>query len=71
MKARSPITITISLGICTVLGAYCWKQDGLNYRVSLRGGFDRDRNIVSQRDKSALINLASSMANESPIQNVR
>jgi len=48
-----------------------WKQDGLNYRVSLRGGFDRQRNIVSQRDKSALINLASSMANESPIQNVR
>lgn len=48
-----------------------WKQDGLNYRVSLRGGFDRDRNIVSQRDKSALINLASSMANESPIKSVR
>ncbi|HAT14490.1 MAG TPA: hypothetical protein DCS91_13805 [Microcoleaceae bacterium UBA11344] len=23
MKARSPITITISLGICTVFGAYC------------------------------------------------
>ena len=28
-----------------------WKQDGLNYRVSLRGGFDRQRNIVSQRNK--------------------
>ncbi|MGB8691811.1 MAG: hypothetical protein WCD53_31415, partial [Microcoleus sp.] len=48
-----------------------WKQDGLNYRVSLRGGFDRQRNIVSQRDKSALMNLASSMANESPIKSVR
>lgn len=48
-----------------------WKQDGLNYRVSLRGGFDRDRNIVIQRDKSELINLAISMANESPIQSVR
>lgn len=48
-----------------------WKQDGLNYRVSLRGGFDRDRNIVIQRDKSALINLATSMANESPIKSVR
>jgi hypothetical protein len=48
-----------------------WKQDGLNYRVSLRGGFDRQRNIVSQHDKSALINLASSMANESPIKSVR
>jgi hypothetical protein len=48
-----------------------WKQDGLNYRVSLRGGFDRQRNIVIQRDKSALINLATSMANESPIKSVR
>jgi hypothetical protein len=48
-----------------------WKQDGLNYQVSLIGGFDRQRNIVSQRDKSALINLASSMANESPIKSVR
>jgi hypothetical protein len=48
-----------------------WKQDGLNYRVSLRGGFDRQRNIVSQRDKSELINLATSMANESPIKSVR
>ena len=44
------------------------KQDGLNYRVSIRGGFDRQRNIVSQRDKSELINLAISMAKESPIK---
>lgn len=48
-----------------------WKQDGLNYRVSLRGGFDRQRNIAIQRDQSALINLATSMANESPIKSVR
>jgi len=48
-----------------------WKQDGLDYRVSLRGGFDRIRNVVSQRDKSAMINLAISMANESPIASAK
>lgn len=48
-----------------------WKQDALNYRLSLRGGFDRQRNIAIQRDKSALIDLATSMAYESPIKSVR
>jgi len=48
-----------------------WKQDGLNYRASIRGGFDRQRNIVSQRDKSELINLAISMAKESPIKSAK
>ena len=48
-----------------------WKQDGLNYRVSLKGGFDRQRNIVIQRNKSALIDIANSMANESPIKSAK
>ena len=48
-----------------------WKQDGLDYRATQKGGFDSIRNVVSQRDKSALINLAISMANESPIQSVK
>jgi hypothetical protein len=48
-----------------------WKQDGLDYRATLKGGFDRIRNVVSQRDKSAMINLAISMANKSPIQSAK
>ena len=48
-----------------------WKQDGLDYRASMGVRLDRTRNVVSQRDKSALINLAISMANESPIQSVK
>ncbi|MCC3408038.1 MAG: hypothetical protein JGK17_21110 [Microcoleus sp. PH2017_10_PVI_O_A] len=45
-----------------------WKQDGLNYRASIKGGFDYDRSAVIQSQKSALINLAISMAKESPIK---
>lgn len=45
-----------------------WKQDGLNYRASIKGGFDYDRSVVIQSQKSALINLAISMAKESPIK---
>jgi len=45
-----------------------WKQDGLNYRATIKGGFDYDRSVVIQSQKSALINLAISMAKESPIK---
>jgi hypothetical protein len=45
-----------------------WKQDGLNYRATIKGGFDYDRSVVFQSQKSALINLAVSMAKESPIK---
>jgi hypothetical protein len=45
-----------------------WKQDGLNYRATIKGGFDYDRSVVIQSQKSALINLAVSMAKESPIK---
>jgi hypothetical protein len=45
-----------------------WKQDGLNYRATIKGGFDYDRRVVIQSQKSALINLAISMAKESPIK---
>ncbi len=48
-----------------------WKQDGLNYRATIKGGFDYDRRVVIQSQKSALINLAISMAKESPIKSVR
>jgi hypothetical protein len=45
-----------------------WKQDGLDFLV--RMGVRLDRNgQVTQRDRSNLINLAISMANEPPIQN--
>ena len=45
-----------------------WKQDGLNYRATIKGGFDYDRSVAIQSQKSALINLAVSMAKESPIK---
>lgn len=45
-----------------------WKQDGLNYRATIKGGFDYDRSVAIQSQKSALINLAISMAKESPIK---
>ncbi|MCC3505569.1 MULTISPECIES: hypothetical protein [unclassified Microcoleus] len=45
-----------------------WKQDGLNYRATIKGGFDYDRSVVIQSQKSALIDLAISMAKESPIK---
>ena len=45
-----------------------WKQDGLNYRATIKGGFDYERSVVIQSQKSALINLAVSMAKESPIK---
>lgn len=45
-----------------------WKQDGLNYRATIKGGFDYDRGVVIQSQKSALIDLAISMAKESPIK---
>ncbi|MCW6051367.1 hypothetical protein K4039_15035 [Lyngbya sp. CCAP 1446/10] len=45
-----------------------WKQDGLNYRATIKGGLDYDRSVVIQSQKSALINLAISMAKESPIK---
>ena len=45
-----------------------WKQDGLNYRATIKGGFDYERSVVIQSQKSALVNLAVSMAKESPIK---
>ena len=45
-----------------------WKQDGLIYRATIKGGFDYDWSVVIQSQKSALINLAVSMAKESPIK---
>ena len=44
-----------------------WAQDGLNYHVSIKGGVDSDGNAI-QDQKSEIINLAISMANEVPIQ---
>jgi hypothetical protein len=44
-----------------------WKQDGLNYRASVGCMLDRNDNVTSNQ-KSALINLAISMAKESPIK---
>ena len=43
-----------------------WKQDGLNYRATIKGGFDYDRSVAIQSQKSALIDLAISMAKEPP-----
>lgn len=48
-----------------------WKQNGLNYWVSMMGvRFDRNGK-VKQRDRSNLIDLAISMASEPPIQSVK
>jgi hypothetical protein len=47
-----------------------WVQDGLNFRVSIRVGLDRDGNVI-QLQKSELINLATSMASETPIRSTR
>ncbi|MEG3839625.1 hypothetical protein [Microcoleus sp. herbarium14] len=44
-----------------------WKQDGLNYRASVGCILDRNDNVTPSQ-KSALINLAISMAKESPIK---
>jgi hypothetical protein len=44
-----------------------WAQDGLNYHVWIKGGVDSDGNAI-QDQKSEIINLAISMANEIPIQ---
>ncbi len=44
-----------------------WKQDGLNYRASVGCILDRNYNVPPSQ-KSALINLAISMAKESPIK---
>ena len=44
-----------------------WKQDGLNYRASVGCILDRNDNVTPSQ-KSALINLAVSMAKESPIK---
>jgi hypothetical protein len=75
---RSPITlkqgiqglfiITNSGGASTPPSLHViWKQDGLNFRASRKGGLDRDGNVI-QRQKSDLINLAILMANEPPIK---
>lgn len=45
-----------------------WKPSCLNYRATIKGGFDYDRSVAIQSQKSALINLAVSMAKESPIK---
>lgn len=47
-----------------------WKQDGLNYRASRGVRLDHNGR-VTQRDRSNLIDLAISMANEPPIKSVR
>ena len=58
-------------GVSTPPGAsVLWKQDGLNYRASRGVRLDRNGQ-VTQRDRSNLINLAISMANEPPIQSGR
>jgi hypothetical protein len=44
-----------------------WKQDGLNYRASVGCILDRNDNVTPSQ-KSALIDLAISMAKESPIK---
>ena len=44
-----------------------WRQDGLNYRVSVKGGVDRNGNVILSQ-KSEIITLAISMAKETPIQ---
>ena len=44
-----------------------WKQDGLNYQASVGCILDRNDNVTPSQ-KSALINLAISMAKESPIK---
>lgn len=44
-----------------------WAQDGLNYKISIKGGLDLDGNVI-QNQKSEIINLTISMANEVPIQ---
>lgn len=58
-------------GVSTPPGAsVLWKQDGLNYRASRGVRLDRNGR-VTQRDRSNLIDLAISMANEPPIKSVR
>ncbi len=47
-----------------------WKQDGLDYRVSVGCRLDRNGNAIKPL-KSDFINLASSMADEPPIKSVR
>ena len=47
-----------------------WKQDGLNYRVSVGCRLDRNGNVIKPL-KSDFINLAISMADEPPIKSIK
>lgn len=78
---RTPITLKPGIeglfvvengaGVSTPPGAsVLWKQDGLDFRASMGVRLDRNGQ-VTQRARSNLINLASSMADEPPIKSVR
>ena len=78
---RSPITLKQGIQGLFIITNYggastppslhvIWKQDDLNFRVSRKGGLDRNGNVI-ERQKSELINLAISMANEPAIKSTR
>ncbi|MGC1394902.1 MAG: hypothetical protein WA828_11530, partial [Coleofasciculaceae cyanobacterium] len=78
---RSPITLKQEIRGLFIITNYggastppslhvIWKQDGLNFRVSRKGGLELNGNVI-QRQKSDLINLAISMANEPLIKSTR